>query len=130
MIARHIEVNLKPEKLVEFKKLYENEILPLIKRQTGFLDSITLTPENVNDKSVTITLWRTKQDCENYHKRELSQEGISEDYRHSASVPEGHAEDRLLQRGVHDFPQGGYGSGISLNRVSRANQSGAITRPG
>ena len=70
MIARHIEVNLKPEKLVEFKKLYESEILPLMKRQTGFLDSITLTPENVNDRNVTITLWRTRQDCENYHKKE------------------------------------------------------------
>ncbi|HEU5403204.1 MAG TPA: antibiotic biosynthesis monooxygenase [Terriglobales bacterium] len=71
MIARHIEVNLKPEKLVEFKALYESEVLPLMKRQTGFLDSITLTPENVNDRSVTITLWRTKQDCENYHKKEF-----------------------------------------------------------
>ncbi len=70
MIARHIEVNLKPEKLVEFKNLYEKEILPLMKRQTGFLDSITLVPENMNDKSVTITLWRTKQDCENYHNKD------------------------------------------------------------
>ncbi len=70
MIARHIEVNLKPEKLVEFKNLYEKEILPLMKRQTGFLDSITLVPENMNDKSVTITLWRTKQDCENYQNKD------------------------------------------------------------
>lgn len=71
MIARHIEVNLKPEKFIEFKTLYEKEILPLMKRQTGFLDSISLVPENVNDKSVTISLWRTKQDCENYHKKEF-----------------------------------------------------------
>lgn len=70
MIARHIEVNLKPEKFSEFKTLYEKEILPLMKRQTGFLDSISLVPENINDKSVTISLWRTKQDCENYHKKE------------------------------------------------------------
>ena len=70
MIARHIEVNLKPEKLVEFKNLYEKEILPLIKRQTGFLDSITLVPENVNDRNITITLWRTQQDCENYNRKD------------------------------------------------------------
>jgi quinol monooxygenase YgiN len=70
MIARHIEVNLKPEKLVEFKNVYEKEILPILKRQTGFLDSINLTPENVNDTSVSITLWRTRQDCENYQKKE------------------------------------------------------------
>ncbi len=71
MIARHIEVNLKPEKLVEFKKLYENEILPLMKRQTGFLDSISLVPEKLTEKSITITLWRTKLDCENYHQKEF-----------------------------------------------------------
>lgn len=70
MIARHIEVNLKPEKLVEFKNLYEKEILPILKRQTGFLDSITLVPENASDKTITITLWRTQQDCDTYNKKE------------------------------------------------------------
>lgn len=70
MIARHVEVNLKPEKLVEFKNTYEKEVLPILKRQVGFLDCINLTPENTNDKSISLTLWRTKQDCENYHKKE------------------------------------------------------------
>ncbi len=70
MIARHIEVNLKPEKIVEFKNLYEREILPLLRKETGFLDSITLTPENDNQRTVTISLWRTKLDCENYHKKD------------------------------------------------------------
>ncbi len=69
MIARHIEVNLKPEKLIEFKNLYEKEVLPLLKRETGFLDSITLMPDNSSDRTITISLWRTRQDCENYHKR-------------------------------------------------------------
>jgi quinol monooxygenase YgiN len=69
MIARHIEVNLKPDKINEFKNLYEKEVLPLLKHETGFLDSITLMPENANDRTVTISLWRTRQDCENYQKR-------------------------------------------------------------
>jgi heme-degrading monooxygenase HmoA len=70
MIARHIEVNLKPEKFAEFKTLYEREVLPLLKRETGFLDSITLAPENLHDRTVTITLWRTRADCDNYHTRD------------------------------------------------------------
>ena len=69
MIARHIEVTLKPEKIQEFRNLYEKEILPLLKRETGFLDTITLMPENINDRIVTISLWRTRQDCDNYNKR-------------------------------------------------------------
>jgi hypothetical protein len=70
VIARHIEVNLKPEKFTEFKNLYEKEILPLIRKQTGFLDSITLVPEGTTDKTITITLWRSKHDCENYHRKD------------------------------------------------------------
>jgi quinol monooxygenase YgiN len=69
MIARHIEVNLKPEKINEFKDLYEKVVLPLLRRETGFLDSITLMPENTTDRTVTISLWRTRQDCDNYNKR-------------------------------------------------------------
>jgi quinol monooxygenase YgiN len=69
MIARHIEVTLKPDKFTDFKNLYEKEVLPLLKRETGFLDSITLMPENATDRIVTISLWRTRQDCDNYNKR-------------------------------------------------------------
>jgi quinol monooxygenase YgiN len=71
MIARHTEVNIKPGKLNEFKNLYEKEILPLLRHETGFLDSITLAPENSTDRTVTISLWRTRQDCDSYHKKDF-----------------------------------------------------------
>ncbi len=71
MIARHIEVTLKPDRYNEFKTLYENEILPILKRQNGFLDEIALVTEDKMDRHIVVSLWKTKFDAENYSKREF-----------------------------------------------------------
>jgi heme-degrading monooxygenase HmoA len=70
MIARYIQVTVKPERINEFRTLYENEILPILQRQSGFLDEISLVMENKTDRHVTLTLWKTKADVENYNRRE------------------------------------------------------------
>jgi len=71
MIARHIEINLKPDRYNEFKTLYENEILPIMQRQTGFLDELALVGEGKTERHMVVTLWKTKTDVENYNKREF-----------------------------------------------------------
>ncbi len=71
MIARHIEVTIRPDRYNEFRTLYENEILPIVRRQTGFLDEIALVTETTPDRHIVVTLWKTKNDVENYHKREF-----------------------------------------------------------
>ncbi len=71
MIARQIECDFKPGKYNDFKDLYEKQVLPILRHQTGFLDSITLMPENHHERIVTITLWRTMTDIENYQKKEF-----------------------------------------------------------
>ncbi len=71
MIARLVQVTIKPERFNEFRTLYENEILPIMQRQNGFLDEIALMTENKTDRQVALTLWKTKPDVENYHQREF-----------------------------------------------------------
>jgi hypothetical protein len=70
MIARYVQVTIKPERVNEFRTLYENEILPLLQRQSGFLDEISLVTENKIDRHVALTLWKTKCDVESFHRRE------------------------------------------------------------
>jgi heme-degrading monooxygenase HmoA len=65
-------VTIKPERVNEFRTLYENEILPLLQRQSGFLDEISLVTENKIDRHVALTLWKTKNDVESFHRREYS----------------------------------------------------------
>jgi len=68
MFARIVEFIPKFEKKDEFVKTVKNEILPLLKKQPGFLEILPLYPENRNEKVFNITLWMEKRDAERYER--------------------------------------------------------------
>jgi len=68
MFARVIEFVTKYEKKDEFIKTVKNEVLPILKKQVGFLEIIPLFPEMKEEKAVYITLWAEKKDAERYYK--------------------------------------------------------------
>jgi heme-degrading monooxygenase HmoA len=68
MFARIVEFIPKFEKKDEFVKTVKNEILPLLKKQPGFLEILPLYPENRNEKVFNITLWMEKKDAERYER--------------------------------------------------------------
>ena len=59
MYSRHITMQVKQNMLPKFPEVIENEILPLLRRQKGFLEEIILTAPNKTEL-VAISLWRTK----------------------------------------------------------------------
>jgi len=68
MFARVLEVTLKIEKKDELINMVRQEVLPILKKQAGFLDVIPLFPEIVNEKVIAITLWTEKRHAEKYMK--------------------------------------------------------------
>jgi len=69
MFARILEFEVKLEKKEEFVKIVKNEVLPILKKQNGFLEILPLFPENMKEeKVVNISLWATPQDAERYEK--------------------------------------------------------------
>ena len=69
MFARHITIQLKPTMLNQFPVAFEKEILPLLRKQKGFLDELLLvTPEK--REVVAISLWETEEYADTY-TREL-----------------------------------------------------------
>ena len=65
MFARHMLLQVKPNLVDEFPVTFEKEILPLLRRQKGFLDELLLvTPEK--REVVAISLWETKEYAEIY----------------------------------------------------------------
>jgi hypothetical protein len=69
MFARQVVLQLKSNVQKEFPVAFEKEILPLLRRQKGFLDELLLvTPEKKEVEA--ISLWETKEYAETY-KREL-----------------------------------------------------------
>src|SRR6202795_5151553 len=68
MFARHMMLQLKPNMANEFPVTFEKEILPLLRRQKGFVDELVLvTPEKRELKS--ISLWESKEYAELYHRQ-------------------------------------------------------------
>jgi hypothetical protein len=60
-------MKLKANTAPEFNRIIENEILPLLRKQTGFRDEITfVAPER--SEAVAISFWETKENCETYNR--------------------------------------------------------------
>ena len=69
MFARILEFEVKQEKKEEFVKLVKNQVLPILKRQNGFLEILPFSPEKMKEeKVITISLWATKLDAERYER--------------------------------------------------------------
>jgi len=69
MFARILEFEMKMEKKEEFVKTVKNEVLPILKKQVGFLEILPLFPENLKEeKVVNISLGATGQDAVRYEK--------------------------------------------------------------
>jgi heme-degrading monooxygenase HmoA len=69
MFARILDCEVKLEKKDEFVKVVKNEVLPILRKQTGFLEILPFFPEKMKEeKVITISLWNTKADAERYEK--------------------------------------------------------------
>lgn len=61
--ARNVQFHLKPGKEQEFNGLFEKEILPMLRKQEGFQEEVTL----LNPKGVhAISLWNDRKSAETY----------------------------------------------------------------
>jgi hypothetical protein len=65
MFARKLSINLKPNTLAEFSKTFDQEIIPLLRKQKGFKDEIIFAAPGATD-ILAISLWDTKQNAEAY----------------------------------------------------------------
>lgn len=68
MFARIVEFIPKLEKQEELVKVIRNEVLPILKKQTGFLEVLPFFPETKNEKVIAITLWMEKRNAERYER--------------------------------------------------------------
>ena len=66
MFARVVEIAPKLDKKDELLKKVRQEILPILRKQPGFLELLPLVPENANEHMFVITLWSEKRDAEKY----------------------------------------------------------------
>jgi heme-degrading monooxygenase HmoA len=67
MFARKVSMQLKPGAAAEFKQKIESEIIPLLRKQDGFLDEITFLYPSGKEVHA-FSLWETAEDAEAYNR--------------------------------------------------------------
>ena len=65
MFTRHVVVKLKAKSAPEFTRLIEKEVIPMLRKQKGFLDEITFISPDLTE-AVGNSFWETKADADAY----------------------------------------------------------------
>ena len=71
MFVRKVSMRLKSEAGSEFISKMENEIIPLLRKQRGFLDEMTLLAQS-GKEVYAYSFWESSTDAENYEKNEFA----------------------------------------------------------
>ena len=66
MFARNVSMCLKPNTRGEFTRIFDKEVIPMLRKQSGFRDEITFAVPGGLDV-VAISLWDTKEYAEAYN---------------------------------------------------------------
>jgi hypothetical protein len=72
MFARKVSMHLKAEGGGDFIKKMENEVIPLLRLQQGFLDEITLISQS-GKEVYAYSFWENSADAERYDKNVFAQ---------------------------------------------------------
>jgi hypothetical protein len=71
MFARSVSMRLKTNSVPEFTRTFENDVLPVLRKQTGFKDEITLVHDGI--EAVGISLWDQRDQAETYDRNTYPQ---------------------------------------------------------
>ena len=67
MFARKVSVRLKVDTAGQFIQKMEDEIIPLLRKQKGFLDELTLISQS-GKEIYAYSFWETSEDAERYDR--------------------------------------------------------------
>jgi len=68
--VRKVQYQVKPGKSAEFVKLFQNDVMPILKQQAGFRHELTLTD---GAQALGISIWDDRPSADSYHTRSFSE---------------------------------------------------------
>lgn len=66
MFVRLTFIKFSPENIKEAKRIYNEEVVPIVLKQKGNVNIMLLEPNEQSDDYISITEWKTKADAEAY----------------------------------------------------------------
>ena len=70
MFTRIVEVITKSGKARELSNTINDKVLPILKKQAGFVDETVLVSDAEPNRVLAISFWNTKEDAERYHREQ------------------------------------------------------------
>jgi hypothetical protein len=72
MFARNVSIHLKSNMLSDYTRAFDKDVLPLLRKQNGFKEEITLAGQGGIDVTA-ISLWENKNDADTYNSNTYPQ---------------------------------------------------------
>ena len=70
MFTRIVELTTKPDKNKQLSDTINDKILPILKKQKGFVDETVLVSDKEDNRVLSLSFWKTREDAEEYHRAE------------------------------------------------------------
>jgi len=70
MFTRTVEVTTKSGKAKELSHTINDQVLPILKKQTGFVDETVLVSDTESTRVLGLSFWNSKEDAERYHREQ------------------------------------------------------------
>jgi quinol monooxygenase YgiN len=68
MFTRVVEITSKSGKANELANMIHEKVVPILRKQTGFVDETVLTSDTEPNRVLGISFWNNREDAERYHR--------------------------------------------------------------
>ena len=70
MFTRSVEVTPKSGKARELTNIINDKVLPILKKQKGFVDETVLVSDTEDNRVQALSYWNSKEDAERYQREQ------------------------------------------------------------
>ena len=70
MFTRIVELTSKPGKNRQLSDTINDKVLPILKKQKGFVDETVLVSDKEDNRVLSLSFWNSREDAEEYHRAE------------------------------------------------------------
>ena len=70
MFTRIVELTTKPGKNEQLSATINDKVLPVLKKQKGFVDETVFVSDKEDNHVLALGFWNTEEDAEQYHRAE------------------------------------------------------------
>ena len=70
MFTRVVDITVKRGKSQELANTIQERVLPILKKQTGFVDETVLISDAELDRVIGMSFWNTREDAERYQREQ------------------------------------------------------------